>query len=149
MVMRYFGSKAGLFSAASTMHLEVPDLVAVPAADRGERLVRQFVDRWEDPVRRGALVILLRTAATDDAVRAQLQDVIGELVLDPVATVAVDHAARRGALIGSQLLGVALCRYVYGIEPMASLPVDEVIAAVAPVVQRYLTEPSVEDVARR
>ena len=48
MVMRYFGSKAGLFTAAATADLQVPDLAAVPAARRGEVLVRHLVDRWED-----------------------------------------------------------------------------------------------------
>src|ERR1700722_12098827 len=49
MVMRYFGSKAGLFTAAVTVDLEVPDLRSVPADGRGEMLVRHFISRWEDP----------------------------------------------------------------------------------------------------
>ena len=36
MVMRYFGSKAGLFTAASTTRLQPPDLSAVPAGQRGD-----------------------------------------------------------------------------------------------------------------
>ena len=32
MVMRYFGSKAGLFTAAVTMDLDIPDLRSVPPA---------------------------------------------------------------------------------------------------------------------
>src|ERR1700734_2791698 len=47
MVMRYFGSKAGLFTAAVTMDLDIPDLRSVPADGRGELLVRLFVPRWE------------------------------------------------------------------------------------------------------
>ena len=38
----------------------------------------------------------------------------------------------------AQLLGLALCRYILRLEPLASLPPDEVVAAVAPSVQRYL-----------
>src|ERR1700683_2905525 len=49
MVMRYFGSKAGLFTAAVRMDMQIPDLLSVPASDRGELLVRHFVDRWDDP----------------------------------------------------------------------------------------------------
>ena len=51
MVMRYFGSKAGLFTAAATMDLQIPDLTATPAARRGELLVRHLVERWEDGTR--------------------------------------------------------------------------------------------------
>src|ERR1700722_1692021 len=36
MVMRYFGSKAGVFAAAVTVDLRVADLRSVPARDRGE-----------------------------------------------------------------------------------------------------------------
>src|SRR6266700_2018867 len=68
MVMRYFGSKAGLFTAASTAELQVPDLRAVPAGERGELLVRVFVDRWEDAARDDELILLLRTAVTSEAV---------------------------------------------------------------------------------
>jgi AcrR family transcriptional regulator len=50
MVMRYFGSKAGLFTAAVTMDLDIPDLRSVPDGARGELLVRLFVSRWEHPV---------------------------------------------------------------------------------------------------
>jgi Tetracyclin repressor-like, C-terminal domain len=36
------------------------------------------------------------------------------------------------------LLGLALCRYILLIEPLASLPADDVVAVVGPSVQRYL-----------
>src|ERR1700722_18912039 len=55
MVMRYFGSKAGLFTAASTTHLQPPDLSAVPAGQRGEALVRHIVERWDDAASRDEL----------------------------------------------------------------------------------------------
>src|ERR1700722_15535937 len=62
MVMRYFGSKAGLFTAAATANLTAPDLLAVPARQRSEVLVRTFVDRWEDAATRDELMLLLRAA---------------------------------------------------------------------------------------
>jgi hypothetical protein len=49
-----------------------------------------------------------------------------------------ERAAERGTFIAAQLLGVALCRYILRLEPLASLPTDEVVAAVAPSVQRYI-----------
>jgi hypothetical protein len=35
-------------------------------------------------------------------------------------------------LIGSQMMGFALMRHVWKIEPIASMPDDEVVAAIAP-----------------
>jgi AcrR family transcriptional regulator len=138
MVMRYYGSKAGLFAAAATADLQVPDLRAVPAERRGEALVRHLVERWEDTSRDDELILLLRTAVTSEAVAAQLQAVLARLVLEPVAA-SDAGGAERGAFVGAQLLGLALCRYILRLEPLASLPAADVIAAVAPSVQRYLT----------
>jgi hypothetical protein len=116
------------------------DLHAVPAGERGELLVRVFVDRWEDAARDDELILLLRTAVTSEAVAAQLQATIGQLVTGPIAALGEDDAAGRGAFIAAQLLGLALCRYILRLEPLASLPAGEVVATIAPSVQRYLTQ---------
>ena len=141
MVMRYFGSKAGLFTAAATADLPALDLRAVPPAERGEALVRLMVSRWEDADRDDELILLLRTAVNSEAVAAQLQATLGQLVTRPIAALGVADAAERGAFIGAQLLGLVLCRYILRQEPLASLPAADVVAAVAPSVQRYLDDP--------
>lgn len=142
MVMRYFRSKAGLFTAAVTMDLHVPDLRSAPASRRGDLLVRHFISRWEDPRRDDELIALLRTGVTSETVAGQLQAVLSQLITEPIAALGEEHAAERGTLIAAQLLGLALCRYILRFEPLASLPADDVVAAVAPSVQRYLTRPA-------
>jgi AcrR family transcriptional regulator len=139
MVMRYFQSKAGLFTAAVTTDLRVPDLRAVAAAGRGESLVRYFVDRWEGPGRDDKLIALLRTAVTSDAVAEQVQATFSQRLTEPIAALGGERAPERAALIAAQLFGLALCRYVLRFEPLASLSADEVVAAVAPSVHDYLT----------
>jgi AcrR family transcriptional regulator len=139
MVMRYFGSKAGLFTAAATQDLDVPDLGAVAPAHRGEALVRDFVARWEDKTRDDELILLLRTAVTSEAVAIQLHTAIGQLIAGPIDAAGIERAPERGALIAAQLLGLALCRYILRLEPLASMAADDVVTAVAPSVQRYLT----------
>jgi AcrR family transcriptional regulator len=142
MVMRYFQSKEGLFTAVVTMDVRVPDLRPVPASRRGEFLVRHFIRRWEDPVPDDALIVLLRTAVTSETVAGQLHAILGQVVTEPIAALGEERAAERGTLIAAQLLGVALCRYILLFEPLASMPADDVVAAVAPSVQRYLTRPA-------
>ena len=44
----------------------------------------------------------------------------------------------RSGLISSQMMGFALMRYVWKIEPIASMTDDEAIAAIAPNLQRYV-----------
>jgi hypothetical protein len=58
-----------------------------------------------------------------------------------VAALGLEDAARRAALIATQLLGLALCRYMLRLEPLASMALDEVVFPLARTVQAYLTEP--------
>jgi AcrR family transcriptional regulator len=144
MVMRYFGSKAGLFAAASTSHLylEAPDLRPVPQAARGEFMVRYFIERWEQSPYNDTLVLLMRTAVTHDDVAQQIQATFDELMIGPVGALGLDNVKLRGALIGTQLLGLALCRYVLRLEPIASASPEQIVADVGAVVQLQLDTPS-------
>jgi len=141
MVMRYFGSKAGLFTAAVTMDLHIPDLRTTAPEDRGELLVRVFVSRWEQPPSGDEMIAMLRAGVTSEVVAAQFQSVLTQLVTEPIAALGDHMAAERGALIAAQLLGLGLCRYILRFEPLASMSSDDLVAAVAPSVQRYLTQP--------
>jgi hypothetical protein len=42
----------------------------------------------------------------------------------------------------SQMSGLVVTRYLLGLEPLASMPADEVVAWVAPTLQRYLDAPA-------
>ena len=142
MVMRYFQSKAGLFTAAISTDLQVPELSAVPVGRRGELLVRYFVSRWEEPAGDDKLIALLRTAVTSDAVAEQVQATLSQRLAGPIASLGVEQVPERAALIAAQLLGLALCRYIMRFEQLASLPADDVVAAVGPSVHEYLTRVS-------
>jgi hypothetical protein len=41
--------------------------------------------------------------------------------------------------VASQLVGLVMTRYVLCIEPLASATADELVEALAPTLQRYLT----------
>jgi AcrR family transcriptional regulator len=140
MVMRYFGSKAGLFTAAVAGDLLIPDLRDVPPGRRGEALTWSLVSRWEDTAQDDALIMLLRTAVNSEAVAAQLQALLSQQVFDVVAALGAANAGERAGYIQAQLLGLALCRYILRLEPLASLATADVVSAVAPSVQRYLDD---------
>jgi AcrR family transcriptional regulator len=143
MVMRYYGNKEGLFAAASEFDLRLPELGALPARHAGAVLVTHFLDRWEQDE---VLTALLRAAVTNEAAaeraRAIFRDQVGPVALalcpDPA------EAPRRAALIASQILGMAMARYVLRFPPAVEMTRDEVVSWLAPTVQRYLTEPRTE-----
>src|ERR1700744_480920 len=67
MVIRYFGSKEGLFARATAFDLRLPDLTSIAKADIGETLVGHFFDVWEGSLsNNGSLISLLRAAASNE-----------------------------------------------------------------------------------
>jgi AcrR family transcriptional regulator len=144
MVMRYYGSKRGLFAAAADFDLELPDLSGVPADELGVAAVDHFLSRWEGDRADDSLRILLASAATSAAAARQMQDIF-HAQLEPVVAAAGPHdpetAATRAGLVASQMLGLALCRYVLRLPPVVDLDRDAVLHWLGPVIQRYLRDP--------
>ncbi|BCI51191.1 TetR family transcriptional regulator [Mycolicibacterium litorale] len=136
MVMRYFGSKEELFAAAAYFDLELPDLSAVARDDVGPRLVAHFVDRWE---RDEALVVLLRAAATNTVAAEKMAEIFTTQLLPTVTAAGADDPLRSAGLIATQMLGLALCRYVLALPPVTAMSCPEIEHWLGPTVQRYLT----------
>ncbi len=146
LVHHYFGTKEQLFVAAMRLPIDpgvmIPALLAPGLDGLGERLVRLFLSIWDSPEAVSPFVGLIRGAMTHEKSAAMLREFIGTAVIGRLtASLDVDRGQLRGTLVGSTLLGLALARYVIRIEPLASTPTDEVVAAVGPTVQRYLTGP--------
>ena len=138
LVMRYYGNKEGLFAAAAEFDLRLPDLGALPRSAVGAALVTHFLDRWEGD---DTLMALLRTAVTNEAAAARMQAIFATQVAPQVAKIIGRPRAEvawRAGLVSSQILGVALCRYVLKLPPMVALKRADVVRRVGATVQRYL-----------
>ena len=142
MVMRYYGSKDGLFAAAVDIDLGLPDLGAADPETLGGLLLRHFLELWENPANGGTLLTLLRSAVTDEATAARFRRIFGEQVAPAVLRFAEPaDAERRAGLVASQLLGLALCRHVLRLPPVVAMTPEQLVADVGPVIQRYLSSP--------
>jgi AcrR family transcriptional regulator len=138
MVMRYFGNKDQLFAAAADFDLQIPDLSDVERDHVGVRLVAHFLDRWE---RDEALVVLLRSATTNDEAAQRMQKIFSSQLRPAIAKLNPTDAPQRAGLIATQVLGLALCRYVLRLPPVVAMSHDEVVTWLGPTVQRYLDAP--------
>jgi AcrR family transcriptional regulator len=143
LVHHYFEGKEDLLLAA----LEVPfdprtllgSIVDGPRDLIGERIVRAVLQEWESPERRPRLLTVVRTAIASEASSHLLRDGFLRLILDQIAAIPdIDDPRRRGNLVASQVVGLLMTRYVVGIEPLASMPVEEVVERIGPTLQRYL-----------
>jgi AcrR family transcriptional regulator len=140
LVIRYFSGKEALFAAAVDVDLLLPDLASARADEVGRHLTRHFLDRWEGHLSDDVLLILLRSAVSNEQVAARLREVFEQQVAAAVAALAPPgDAQRRAGLVASQLLGLALTRYLLRLPGLAGRPADELVDEVAPTVQRYLT----------
>ena len=143
LVYHYFGSKEGLLDAATNPPQKFLENVAkvwtTPTEQLGAALVKLLLASWADDEVGPTLRAILQTAAHEPATREKLRHVV-EGSLMGVSHLGADERDRlvRSGLISSQMMGFALMRYVWKIEPIASMTEDEAIAAITPNLQHYV-----------
>src|SRR5215208_6879198 len=113
LVHHYYGTKQALFVAAVQLPVNpVSQLMAVLAEDpgqAGERMVELFLSIW-------------------DHAAAMLREFITEEVLGQIAhRLGSPDAQLRATLVGSQIIGLAMARYIVKVEPLASAPAAQVV----------------------
>jgi AcrR family transcriptional regulator len=143
LVHHYFGTKDELFLAAMELPVDPrqvigPALVGGPDG-AGERLLRVFLTLWDDPEMAPALVGIMRSALQPGGERLITQGFV-PVVLQPAGeALGLDRPEVRMPLVISQAAGIILTRYLVRLEPIASMPAEQVVATYAPVIQHYLT----------
>jgi AcrR family transcriptional regulator len=146
LVAHFFGSKQRLFVEVFTPPFDpavaIPEVFAGDRAEIGERVARFLLGVLEDPEGRRRMTGLIRAAASEPEAARMVRDLISrEILARIVEALGVDDADVRAGLLGSQVVGLAMARYIVRVEPLASMPADAVAAALAPNLQRYLVEP--------
>jgi AcrR family transcriptional regulator len=144
LVLHYFGSKEHLFVAALHFPVDPADVVPVLLAPGleglGERMVTFFLKAWDAPDGRPFIGLLRSIAANDQAAEMMRQFIAREVIARIAASLKLDQPELRAALAGSQLVGLALLRYVVRLEPIASADPSTLAREVGPAIQRYFTE---------
>ncbi len=147
LIYHYYSTKDELFAAS----IEVPfppvdaleSMFAGEPSEIGESLAWTFFSIWEQEEARASLLGILRSAmgGEDQAVEA-FRQFLTTAVLEHIAPLI--HAGNprlRALLMASQLIGVAMTRYVMRLEPVASASIDEIVALTAPRIQSYVDGP--------
>jgi len=144
LVHYYFGSKEELLEASTTPPPEwiesVQVALAAPMRRRGEAIVRNVVRVWNDPELADLWRSLVLTAAHEPRAREKVVAIVSGILIPAVAAdLNPEERNLRASLAAAQVFGVIMMRYIWRIEPLASLPDDDVVALEAPLVQRHLT----------
>ncbi len=146
LVHHYFGSKDDLLLAALEVPFDPRRLIATLTADGiaglGSRIIVQFLSVWDDEQMQAPMVAVLRSSLTSPAAAAQLREGLVRMIMTPIAhLIGEDDAPLRAQLVASQLLGLAVTRYVLRLEPLASADAAALVQPVGTTLQRYLEGP--------
>ncbi|HET8872131.1 MAG TPA: TetR family transcriptional regulator [Gaiellaceae bacterium] len=150
LIAHFFGSKQQLFVAAVGMPFNPGEMLpAILAGDPdtvGERLAALLVDVLEQPELHRRLTGVVRAAASEPEVARMLREFLARELFGPAAELlGTEDGPFRANLVGTQIVGLVMARYVVAIEPLATMPPKAVAAAVAPTLQRYLLGPLATD----
>lgn len=142
MVNHWFGGKQGLFLAAVEVPFDptalIEGVLAGDEATLAERVVRTFVMAWD--AHRDHFMAVVRSVASQRTAARLLRDFVTQDVIGRITrAIGADRPDLRTSLCATQLIGLGMMRYVLKLEPLASADVDDIVRAVAPTLQRYLT----------
>ncbi|HRY09647.1 MAG: TetR family transcriptional regulator [Actinobacteria bacterium] len=143
VVNRYWNSKESLFAAAMQLPFDpasaMPQLVAPGLDGMGERLTRATLDMLADEQTRNDFIALFQAGASATKAARGMQDFIERSMVDRLVRVlGVPDARLRVNLIMAYLMGIATTRYIVRLEPVASMPEDDLVRLVAPTIQNWL-----------
>ena len=146
LVVHFFGSKQQLFLAVMDLPFNPEDVLpGILTGERptvGERFARFIVGVLEEEQSRRVITGMVRAAASEPEAARMVRELISRRVFRPIAqTLGAEDAQLRATLVGSQVVGLVMARYVVAVEPLASLEPERLIAALAPNLQRYLVGP--------
>jgi AcrR family transcriptional regulator len=143
LVIHYFGSKEGLFIAATGLPADLPglfrSLAALPPQDFVQALVLGYLQLVDSDSSRNAIIALVRSAVSNDKAAAMLREFLTAELLPVIADRTGQPDARlRASLIAAHLIGIAVLRHVLRVEPLAKATPGEIAGLAAPVIEQYL-----------
>lgn len=146
LVTHYFGSKQQLFFETFELPFQ-PELafeaIAAPGpVGIGERVARFIFGILGTEQGVQTVTGLMRAAASEPAAAEMVRRILVERLLGPIAhLLGTDQPDLRAALMGTQIAGMVMARHIVGVPVLVEAPPEQLIAAIAPVIERYLTEP--------
>ena len=143
LVAYYFGDKPSLLEDCLVPppgYLDrINAVVHGPMRGRGQAMVANMLEFWENPETANVLRAIILTAVHDNHARERLTAIYRNNMVAAVADgLPNDQRYVRANLAASTMIGLCMTRYIYRLEPVASLPPADVVTLVGPTVQRYL-----------
>ena len=144
LVHHYFDSKDELFIEAMAIPVDPRQIAAHildgPREELGRRIATVFLGVWESADGQQRMKAIFRSVVSSDEVARVMREGITQLIIQPVSrAIDVPDAHLRVSLVATQLIGLAMARYLVELEPVAGTDVQTLIDRLAPVLQLHLT----------
>jgi AcrR family transcriptional regulator len=144
LVKYYFTDKAGLLDAAlvppPAWGRAIAGGAGAPLRARGAVLVKTMLDSWADPGIAEFLRSAILVAAHEPIALQRFTSVFAVNVLAAVSAQLPDEERLlRASLASTQIVGLAIMRYVWKVGAVAMLPDERVVELIGPTIQRYLS----------
>jgi AcrR family transcriptional regulator len=141
LIRHFFGDKDSLFAAVvadrTTIFERLAGSLVGDQRSVGLRVTRTYLRLWEEPQTRPVLLAIVRSAMTSERASHMLAEALGGRVRDKMGQDA--ELAQRAAIAGSHLFGLAVARHIIKQPLLVEMDLDQLVAQVAPAIQRYLT----------
>jgi AcrR family transcriptional regulator len=143
LVLHYFGSKRTLFLESVELPMDPDRVIEVVfergAENAGRRAAELLVTVLDEPRSRQALTGLLRAAVSEPEAAELIRGLLAERILLPIANrVGGSRPDLRASMVASQVVGLAATRHMVGLEPLVRASRDDLVRALAPVIEHYL-----------
>ena len=140
-VIKYFGSKQGLFQEAVHFDIPIDELTRSDSIASAESYLRSMLGSWAKD-QDSPMSVLLRASMTSDDAAEMLREHMTNNSVNVIAKY-MDHlpdARLRAGLFAAMMMGIASGRYLLRIPDLAEPDLEEVLRVAVPVV-RALIDP--------
>ena len=142
LVVQFFGSKKELFAAATVSPVTLAEIAkeseSASSGSPGTDLASLLMEWLEHEGARQALLGRIRSASSEPAAADAVREMIGAQLVEFAKTMEGERPDVRASLLATQFLGVVIARYVVGVEPLASMELQEIAKWLGPTFDLYL-----------
>ncbi len=148
LVHHYFAGKPALFAEVVGAPADPSALLGAilegPREDLGRSLARAFLQLWDSPEGRTRFEMVFRSTASHEESASLLREFLAKEVFGRIVAAVGDPSAPqerqrlRAGLAASQMVGLAVMRFILRLSWVAEASVDDIVDEVGPVLQGYL-----------
>jgi hypothetical protein len=104
-----------------------------------ERVLYSLLRTWDNPEHGGPLRIMVGAARTEPGIARVVREIFERDIVAAIAERLGGSDARpRAATFAAQLIGVIFTRYILAVEPITTMPADELVRRLSPALREAL-----------